>query len=60
MNKRDSSNFKATQTVSADAAHPFYALLGNLNNIKVKIKKRLEKWLDITIEFLWKLTDPNF
>ena len=59
MNKRDSSNFKTAQTLSPNVAHPFNAILGNLNDIKVKTKKRFEKWLDTIIEFIWKLTDPN-
>jgi cysteinyl-tRNA synthetase len=59
MNKRDSNNFKTAQTVSPYVARSFNALLGNLNDIKVKTKKRFEKLLDTIIEFIWKLTDHN-
>jgi hypothetical protein len=60
MNKRDSSNFKTAQTVPPYVAHPPNAQLGNLGTIKLKTKNRIEKWLDTIIEFIWKLTDPNF
>ena len=60
MNKRDSRNFKTAQTVSPYVAHSPNAQLGNLGTIKGKTKTRFEKWVDTIIEFLWKLTDPNF
>ena len=41
MNKRDSSNFKTAQTLSPNVAHPFNAILGNLNDIKVKTNGRM-------------------
>jgi hypothetical protein len=59
MSKEDPGNFKTAQTVSPYGARSFNALLGNLNDIKVKTKTRVEKWLDTIIEFIWKLTDPN-
>jgi hypothetical protein len=59
MNKGDPGHFKTARTVSPYGARSFNALLGNLNDIKAKTKKRFEKWLDTIIELIWKLTDPN-
>lgn len=59
MRKRDTCNFPTAQAVSTAVAHSHSALLDDLKCIKSKVKNRLEKGWEKTLDFIWKLTDPD-
>jgi len=59
MRKRDTSNFPTAQAVSTDVAHSHSTLLDDLKCVKSKVKNRFEKGWEKSLNFIWRLTDPD-